>query len=150
MLQSIGSTVQGWKLDLKEAYMQLAMHEAQTWRQFIYWEWLEDDQMCGGFFRDLRMQWGAKQSGATFHRGVTSLIVRWFNHVLLTDWVSTIRCPTVRDWIADRRRAGLSGVQLLPALINGFLDDFSYSCAEQHKTLQALTASSCGLLVLGI
>ena len=38
ILPSIGVPFKGWKIDLKGAYMQLAMNSTLTCRQFTYWE----------------------------------------------------------------------------------------------------------------
>ena len=72
------------------------------------------------------MQWGAKASGSVYHRGVTTLIVKYVTAKLLSDWVPNITCPKARKWAADRTAAGLDGVQAMPASVDGFLDDFFF------------------------
>ena len=150
ILASVGSRLRGWKIDLKGAYMQLVMNHTLTCRQFVFWEWIQDDKLHGGFFRDLRMQWGAKQSGSTFHRGVTSLIVRWIIHVLLSDWLPTISCPDTLAWVAARVDAGFSDSQTLPALVNGFLDDFFlFACGTEDDIERAHALAIHAIWFLG-
>ena len=72
----------------------------------------------------LRLMWGMKVAGSIFHRGVTTITVRWMIKKLMEEWVPSIICPLTRKWIQERMSHGLTGEQASPFLVNGFLDDF--------------------------
>ena len=126
VLSTTDSPLYLFKIDMRRAYQQLFMQESQTWRQHLHWCWDDESGTHCGFLRDQRMQWGAKASGSVYHRGVTTLIVKYVTDRLLKLWVPKIQCPQVRQWSADRLAAGLEGVQAMPASVDGFLDDFFF------------------------
>jgi hypothetical protein len=126
VLSAIGSPLYMFKVDMRRAYQQLLMQESQTWRQHLHWCWDDADGVHCGFLRDMRMQWGAKASGSVYHRGVTTLVVKYVTDRLQKLWLPKIECPLLRKWSSDRLAAGLEGVQVLPASVDGFLDDFFF------------------------
>jgi hypothetical protein len=126
VLSTVGSPMSMFKVDMRRAYQQLLMQVSQTWRQHLHWCWDDNDGVHCGFMKDMRMQWGAKASGSIYHRGITTLIVKYVTARLLSEWVPNIACPTARKWAADRVAAGLTGVQAMPASVDGFLDDFFF------------------------
>jgi hypothetical protein len=126
VLSTAGSPLYLFKVDMRRAYQQLFMQESQTWRQHLHWCWDDDTGTHCGFLRDQRMQWGAKASGSLYHRGVTTLIVKYVTDRLMKLWLPKIQCPKIRKWSADRLAAGLDGVQAMPASVDGFLDDFFF------------------------
>jgi hypothetical protein len=126
VLSSIGSPIFMFKIDMRRAHQQLLMQVSQTWRQHLHWRWDDDDGVHCGFMKDVRMQWGAKAPGSIYHRGVTTLIVKCLTARLLSERVPNIARPTARKWPADRVAAGLTGVQAMPASVDGFLDGFFF------------------------
>lgn len=126
ILSSTGSPIYMFKIDMRRAYQQLLMQPSQTWRQHLHWCWDDDHGTHCGFMRDLRMQWGAKASGSIYHRGVTTLLVKYITDCLLKKWLPKVECPKLKKWAADRMAAGMAGVQTMPASVDGFLDDFFF------------------------
>ena len=125
VLMSVGTPVKFWKLDLRRAYTQMCIQITQSWRQTVYWKWLDEEgKWQGGYARDMRMMWGMRFSGAAFYRTISTLTVKWITHLLMTEWMPGVRCSTTRAWSAARKDAGMSEEQAMAAFVQAFLDDF--------------------------
>jgi hypothetical protein len=123
VLLSTGSPALAWKIDLDASYFQLAQQNTQLWRQQTYHLFDVNGDIQGGYFSPATALWGIKSIGEVFHRTITSLTVLWIERQLVEMWLPHIECPLTKAWIAARRRAGLTGRDLLPAFVSAFLDD---------------------------
>ena len=87
-------------------------------------EMLREHYTSGRLRRRRKMQWGGTAGANNFHRTVTNTTVKWIIYVLETYWKPTIDCYETIEWIRNRELAGFTGLQALPATVDGFLDDF--------------------------
>ena len=151
ILQTVGSPISLFKTDFKASYQQLLMQYTQTARQFITWHWMDDDGVEeGGIFRDLRVEWGSKHAGAVFHRGITTLVVKYLTHLLVTKWAPNITCTITRHWYERRQQQGFSKTQCIPAWLAAFLDDTFYLvCGNDADVELAHAILMEGLAYLG-
>ena len=103
----------------------MVMQITQTWRQTVYWRWLDDNgEWQGGCARDLRMMWGMRFSGAAFFRTISTITVKYITYMLMTKWAPNIKCKKTRAWMRTRKDAGMTQEQCMAGFIQAFLDDF--------------------------
>jgi hypothetical protein len=140
-----------WKTDFKSSYMQCAHQLTQTWRQHIYWAWIDETGRAHeGFLRDKFLEWGQRAAGALYHRGVTTLHVKWLNYSLEKHWAPFITCPKTKAWRVARQRQGFEGINILPAWIGAFLDDiFYFACGNDADIKLAHKVMMTALAYLG-
>jgi hypothetical protein len=156
VLHAIGTTVLAFKVDLEAGYFQMSHQKTQRWRQHYYHRFVHadtvargcynyagdipDDAVEGGFMADESLLWGKVSGASAFHRSITTITVRYLEHLLVHEWLPTITCAATKQWIENRRKTGIgvpndpadkspdrSNVlperDLLPAFISAFLDD---------------------------
>ena len=140
-----------WKVDLTAAYRQLHIHPSDIWKRAKSW--------CGKCYLDVRGQFGDASQVKSF-QDITDMIVTLVARAtagdpsvrsmctFMTDeqWAALDeRPPLVRAWMERREEAGLSGADLVPCFLQGYLDDY-LGCAWSAAMADAQCDLTVGIL----
>jgi len=124
VLAGCSTDISLFHLDYEGAYRQCASRITERWRQTVFWKCSIHGKLRGGYGEDTKMQWGGTAAANNYFRAVTNTTVKWILFLLENFWKPFITDPEVKKWIAHRELAGFTDQQALPAVVDGFLDDF--------------------------
>jgi hypothetical protein len=58
---------------------------------------IPDDAVEGGYMADESLLWGKVSGASAFHRSITTITVRYLEHLLVHEWLPTIKCAATKQ-----------------------------------------------------